>query len=498
MNLDVAEQVRLAEKVTVTIPGLVKPLAPYQQKGVSWLYSIRNGILADDVGLGKTVSALATAALLKDKKQLGNVYIACLGGHERHWVNQIREWLPGVFEEIGIASGIIKGRRRTRRERAALYEESPRILISNYHLLRNDIDLLEKYRWGLVILDEATVFKNYDTKLFDAVKRLTSSAHRVIGLTATPFEKNLGEFYAIQDVLGLDLFGSVADFQNNFEIITWERAYRSGRYYPKHKGYRNLELFKEILTPYVLRREEDDVGLELPEVRTKNIYLEMAPSQLAFYKQLASEFKETSSLGTFSRLVQTCDSPWVSTLSDDQTSPKLDELIRLLDNEFLGYKVVVFARWHRTVDLIGQKLSRLGIGWLPFTGKQDTDVREDNKDKFINDPFIRVLITTTAGEKGVDGLQVAKGLIAFNQLHNPQRMRQVVGRVRRLGSPHKSILSINLMMENSVEESLYDLMMSRAELFDAIFDSTSTVDLFTDSTDKDLIKEAIKVLKDKL
>lgn len=501
MDLEVSERVKRAGIVSLTIPGLAKPIAPFQNKGVAWLYSVGKGILADDVGLGKSVQSLATAALVKDKGKLGNVYIGCLGGHERHWVNQINEWLPGVFEEIGVASGLIRGKRRTRRERAALYNDSPRILISNYHLLRNDIDLLEGYGFGMVILDECTAFKNVDTKLFSAVKRLTAGVPRVIGLTATPFEKALIELYAIQDVLGLELFGSLKEFQDNFETMTWLESRRNGylQFIPKHTGYKNLSDFKAIISPHYLRREGEEVGIELPELLPpRNIVLEMSPSQSRFYKDVVRQFKEDGSLGTFTRLTQICDAPWVSTLSEDKSSPKLDELVREITQDFADYKVVVFVKWHRSLDLIGDRLDKEGIGWVPFTGKQDTDERNVNKDQFIDDPYTKVLVTTTAGEKGVDGLQVAKGIIAFNQLWNPQRMRQVVGRVRRLGSKHKVITSTNYIMADSIEEKLWELLMSRAELFDSIFDTTSTVDMFTDTSDRAIQREALKAVKDML
>ena len=62
MNTDVSQKVKYADEVTVTVPGLNGTLMPFQEKGVSWLYAVERGILADDVGLGKTITALGAAA----------------------------------------------------------------------------------------------------------------------------------------------------------------------------------------------------------------------------------------------------------------------------------------------------------------------------------------------------------------------------------------------------------------------------------------------------
>ena len=151
------------------------------------------------------------------------------------------------------------------------------------------------------------------------------------------------------------------------------------------------------------------------------------------------DFQIKGDFGTFTRMLQACDAPYVTTMSEDRTSPKAKELIRLLEEDFLDQKIVVFARWHRSIDVIRDHLEKAGILYVTYTGHEDEEKRNEAKQEFMHDPEIQVLIMTTAGEKGIDGLQVAKGIVAFNQLYNPQRMKQVVGRIRRLGSPHKSV-----------------------------------------------------------
>ena len=151
------------------------------------------------------------------------------------------------------------------------------------------------------------------------------------------------------------------------------------------------------------------------------------------------DFQIKGDFGTFTRMLQACDAPYVTTMSEDRTSPKAKELIRLLEEDFLDQKIVVFARWHRSIDVIRDHLEKAGILYVTYTGHEDEEKRNEAKQEFMHDPEIQVLIMTTAGEKGIDGLQVAKGIVAFNQLYNPQRMKQVVGRIRRLGSPHTSV-----------------------------------------------------------
>lgn len=496
-NYEISQRIKHAEDVKLNVPGFTAELKPFQSKGVAWMYAVERGILADDVGLGKTVTSIALAALIKSQGKLGNVLIACPGGHERHWNKLLREMAPGVFEDIVIVSGIHKGRRRTRKERIDVYTFSPRIMIMNYSILRNDAAFLRQFKFGMIVLDEASAFKNHETKLFEAVSSLTVDAARVYALTATPFQKALLELHSVLRAMHIDVLGTIEDFRRNYEVIEWleirnrkamQQYKRQGKdprdapkmYVPKSIGYQNLDEFKAKIDPVYLRREEKEVEDQLPEVRPVQTWLEPDGKFKTFYDGLVREFKNGGGLGSFTRLVQACDAPYVTTLSEDKTSPKAKELVRLLQEDFIDEKVVVFARWHRSIDVIREHLDAADISYVVYTGLQDEFERDQIKTQFIEDPSIQCFIMTTAGEMGIDGLQVAKALIAFNQLYNPQRMKQVVGRIRRLGSEHKSVLFINLMIEGSIEEKMWELLMARADLFDSIFNTDSTTTLFDD------------------
>lgn len=511
-----SQRIKYAENVNLTVPGFTAELKPFQAKGVAWMYAVERGILADDVGLGKTVTSIALAALVKSQNKLGNVLIVCPGGHERHWNRLLREMTPDVFEDIIIVSGIHKGRRRTRKERIDVYTFSPRIMIMNYNILRNDVDFLKQFRFGMIILDEASAFKNFETKLFEAVSSLTVDAGRVYALTATPFQKALLELHSVLRAMHIDVLGSIEDFRRNYEVIEWleirnrkamQQYKRQGKdprdapkmYVPKSVGYQNLDDFKEKIDPVYLRREEKDVEDQLPTVRPVQTWLEAEGKFKTFYDGLVSEFKNGGGLGSFTRLVQACDAPYVTTLSEDRTSPKAKELVRLLQEDFIDEKVVVFARWHRSIDVIRDYLDEADIKYVIYTGHQDEYERDQVKTQFIEDPEIQCFIMTTAGEMGIDGLQISKALVAFNQLYNPQRMKQVVGRLRRLGSKHKSLLYINLMIEGSIEEKMWDLLMARADLFDSIFNTDSTTSLFEDNQSMQAIQaQALRELQEAL
>ncbi len=505
MDYSVSQLVKHSDVEKIDVPGLVGELYPFQHKGVAWMHAVKRGILADDVGLGKTVQAVATAALLKHEDALGNVLIVCPGGHERHWKATIEQFFPDVFEEVVNVSGLRKGKRRTKTERYDVYAYSPRIQIINYHILRNDVDFLEQFQWGLLTFDEATAFKNHETKLFDAVKRVTEGVPRVLALTATPFEKALIELHSIVTAMQMDIFGSIDEFRQHFEVIKWletrqRHGPKKGRklFVPKHIGYQNIDEFKEQIDPIYLRRDEETVEVDLPSVRTKQLWLASTGKQKAHYQSLVRDFQKKGDYGTFTRLLQSCDAPYVTSLSEDTHSPKAEELVRLVRDDFRDEKVVVFARWHRSIDVISLHLDEVNIPYVHYTGLQDEEERSLLKEQFINDPELNVLIMTTAGEKGVDGLQVAKGIIAFNQLYNPQRMRQVVGRLRRMGSEHKSIAYFNLMMEGSIEEKMWDLLMNRAELFDEVFDTRSTTELFEDQSVESAKRQVLRELAEEL
>jgi len=148
--------------------------------------------------------------------------------------------------------------------------------------------------------------------------------------------------------------------------------------------------------------------------------------------------------------------------------------------------VVIFAHYLVSVDHIVDALEEDGIGVRKFVGRQRMSQAEQDEaiDAFWNDDSMQVLVGTTALERSLN-LQKSAYMIAFNQLWNPQRGTQLLGRIRRMGSEHAKVFLINLLTEDTIEERLFRLLSERMALPDFVFDEES--DLFEKLGDAQLM-----------
>ncbi len=144
----------------------VLPLFPYQREGMLHLACAERALLADELGLGKTVQAIAASALLRRLGRAERVLIVTAASLKGEWEEQIERFTRFAYQSPG--SG-------TRHERLAAYDRAgaPFFTIVNYEqMLTDSLEVNERLKPEVVILDESQRIKNWNTKTAMAVKRL--------------------------------------------------------------------------------------------------------------------------------------------------------------------------------------------------------------------------------------------------------------------------------------------------------------------------------------
>jgi hypothetical protein len=135
--------------------GFAGTLRDYQRAGLGWLWFLCrhevNGCLADDMGLGKTVQTLALLQKLKGEGRLERALIVAPVSTLANWEQEVRRFTPGLAVTLHHGAG---------RARAPAHLRGPDILLTSYHTLRQDLELLRTLRFTYVILDEAQTIKN--------------------------------------------------------------------------------------------------------------------------------------------------------------------------------------------------------------------------------------------------------------------------------------------------------------------------------------------------
>lgn len=451
---------------------LSSPLYPYQQEGAMHLAFGRRAMLADDMGLGKTVQAIAASSLLNQLRDIQRVLVVCPASLKHQWAREVQRF-------TSFTANVIEGNLQARRN---LYQNPAFFNIINYELVLRDEDELRRLRPDLIILDEAQRIKNWRTKTADAVKRLRSPYAFV--LTGTPLENRLDELYSILQFIDPTILGPLWRFNQRFFQV--ERR-SSGSF--KVLGYKNLDELRREISPYSLRRVRDEVLKDLPDRIDNNFFVGMTDPQWKAYEEFRSTVARLIStarrrpltpkehkvlLGALVKMRLICNAlalhdPDLSPQDREKTSPKLQELTDILDDEVAsnGHKAILFSQWTNMLHLTYPMLERLNLGHVTLSGDVPTPKRGALIERFFEDDKCKVFLSTDAGGVGLN-LQAASLVINLDLPWNPAVLDQRIARAHRHGQPH-TVNVINLVAKGTIEERMLDTLAAKRDVFAGVF-----------------------------
>jgi hypothetical protein len=239
------------------------PLYPYQREGMLHLAFNERALLADEIGLGKTIQAIAACALLHRLGKAARVLVVTPASLKTEWEEQIERFTDLPFQ-------LIYGHRG---KRLQLYASAPFYTIINYEQMVSDaLDVNERMQPDVVILDEAQRIKNWSTKTAQAVKRLQGRYAFV--LTGTPIENRIDDIHSLMSFLDPSVLGPLFRFNREFYQLD-DRG--------RPIGYKNLEHLHERITPFLLRRRKAEVEAELPDRTDRRHFVALSAAQADSY-----------------------------------------------------------------------------------------------------------------------------------------------------------------------------------------------------------------------
>jgi SNF2 family DNA or RNA helicase len=492
----------------------------YQYQGAAFLYVKNRGLLGDATGSGKTIQALLAVATVH-AKQLPNpkVLVVTVNSTVLQWQSEIQKFLCGFRPVVVTAEYPPVERWRI------CTESQPRdIVIINYSLLRNDTSYeaktrprkgtktlgtkikqrkgwLERCGFDIVIFDEAAIFKNYQTAVFQAAKTVAAKAKYAWALTAYAMSNNPMEVFGIYSVITPKLFGitridnygnrkeylGVSQFKGLFTKQRLVRTSGGGEIYV-YDGGKNLNLLKERIKPHYLGRNYSDLGAQLPQLIEKRITIKLSENQRKIYEAIENDLLGTALFQeiTGNLKLTTMDRPQniLTKMLQMQKAingvrffdpnvkdrfadnPKLDEIIRLLENEFEGEKIVIFSKFRTYIDELERALRQFNP--VRITGLEDQATREQNKIKFSTDPNCRVMLMTRAGGMGLN-LQAARALFLIDMPFSFGELGQVVGRIRRVGSEFQHVVVCYFIAEHTFDEHVFEILKRKKLTIEAVF-----------------------------
>ena len=455
-------------------------LRPYQKQGVAWLGFLREngfgGILADEMGFGKTLQALAHLRSRRreeaDARGLANNrlltsaatmpdLIVCPTSLVFNWVAEAKKFTP----ELKVLA--LHGP-----DRHARFDEiaTSDIVVTSYALIRRDAEKYRELEFDTVALDEAQHIKNRQTQNAQAVKAIRAQ-HRIV-LTGTPLENSVLDLWSIFDFLMPGYLGTAKDFRERYELPI-----------AKEKSVEAQTRLARRLRPFMLRRLKKEVAADLPAKLEQVSFCELTPDQRSVYQQVieASRQEVLAAVGAqgiaksrmvvltaLLRLRQVCCD--LRLLKLDNVNPakasgKLEMFSELLEEVIDGgHRLLVFSQFVGMLTLLQEKLTAEGIEYCYLDGS--TTNRGAVVERFQTNTSIPVfLISLKAGGVGLN-LTGADTVIHFDPWWNPAVEDQATDRAHRIGQT-KVVTSYKLITRDTVEEKILTLQNRKREIIQA-------------------------------
>ncbi|MBI3852027.1 MAG: DEAD/DEAH box helicase [Verrucomicrobia bacterium] len=470
------------------------PLFPYQREGMLHLAFTERALLADEMGLGKTIQAIAACALLHRLGQAQRVLVVTPASLKTEWEEQIQRFtdlplqlvfgsrherlkaytvpLPVLADTLSPSDGERDGVRGVLNSQPSTLI-FPFFTIVNYEqMLADGLEVNQRLRPDIVVLDEAQRIKNWSTKTTQAIKRLRSRYAFV--LTGTLIENRIDELHSLMDFLNPSVLGPLFRFNREFYDLD-DRG--------RPAAYRNLDQLHARIAPYMLRRRKAEVETELPDRTDRNHFVPLSPEQQGEYdghegvvarlahlakRRPLTQQEQDKLMRHLAMMRMVCDTNYILD-PEDKVCPKLGELEKLLDEcRENDAKVIVFSEWERMLELVRELCERLHLVFAWHTGTVPQRRRRAEINAFKNDPNCRVFLSTDSGSTGLN-LQCASVVINCDLPWNPAKLEQRIARAWRKHQT-KPVSVFNLVSEKTIEHKMLETLANKQALSDGVLD----------------------------
>lgn len=446
---------------TTPLPANINAeMRPYQQSGFDFLCHLSRhklgGILADDMGLGKTLQTLVWLAWLKSNAAVNRpALVICPASVVHNWRREANRFTPSLSVLI-LESGAA---RHNLRKHIPQHD----LIVTNYALLRRDLEALQKFSFNVVILDEAQFIKNPDAQVTQSVKQLKADQH--LALTGTPLENRLLDLWSIVDFVQPGYLGTQQKFREKYEP-------RGENAMDEHRIARRRLSSK--LRPLMMRRMKREVAHDLPDRIEQRRDCELGEAQRKLYlaelrrsrEQVMNTVSERGLnrstihvLAALTRLRQICCHPQL--VGNDSGSGKTDTLFELLEPLMAeNQKVLLFSQFVQMLKILEKECIARQIPTHILTG--ETKDRQAVTNAFQNDPNGAVfLLSLRAAGTGLN-LTTASYVVLYDPWWNPAVEAQAIDRSHRIGQKD-TVNAYRLIAPGTVEEKIWELQQRKAQ-----------------------------------
>lgn len=402
-----------------------------------------------DMGMGKTATTLsAINELMFDRYEVSKVLvIAPLRVANTVWSDEIEQWRHLRYAKIV----------GTPKQRRAALEQDADIYIVNREILPWLVQQCSPYfKWDMVVIDELSSFKSWQSKRFKAFMAMRPYMKRVVGLTGTPSSNGLMDLFAEFKVI--DSGERLGRFIGEYRSRYFDEGRRNGNivyeYIPM--DYAECQIYDKIDDITISMKAMD--YLDMPELISTKKVVHLTDKETDNYKRFKKDYvlsdledgevTAANAASLSNKLVQMANG---AVYSDDHQvvslhDQKLDTLEDII--EAANGEPVLVAYWFKhDLQRIEERLAKLKVQGTVL--KTEQDIREWNKGNIR----VGLLHPASAGH----GLNLQKGghhLVWFGLTWSLELYQQTNARLWRQGQQAETVVIQHIVTEGTIDEEI--------------------------------------------
>ena len=490
-------------------------LEPYEHQVQNLITFCRRSpvaLFADDVGLGKTISAGLVLNELQTRKKVRRALILCPKMLVIQWRDELKEKF-GIHAAHGVGNEL----------NPWLHHAVP-VVITTYESARDRMDLIRTASFDMIILDEAHKLRNlHGTARAPALAQAIhgSLANRdfkyVLMLTATPIQNRLWDMYSLIDCLSTakghaNPLGSTDEFVHRY-VADGANTARKLRTVTRDE-------FREKVQGYMVRTSRQEANLAFPVRHVKPVQCQAQPAEKALQQMVGTTLAQLNALARMSLAEALMSSPralLTQVRRMSETGTLTTAILRMFENGVQAagtgcklaklhlilegfrsenpgsWRALIFTRRLETVELICEGLRSKGIQVATIRGSGDAANQKAIQAFKAEPPQANVIVSTDAGAVGLN-LQVCNVVINYDLPWNPMVLEQRIGRVQRLGSKFKTIEVLNLTVMDSVEDHIVARLITKLQLISSTIGDIEAILEASSFDDDENFEEELRTL----
>jgi len=429
-------------------------------------------LLADEVGLGKTIEAGLICAEYLARGMVSSLLILTPA-------SLVSQWQQELSEKFGITA-VTTDDRNPQQSLEAFWTENPRIIASlNTAKSAKHFAAVTGRTWDLVVVDEAHHLKNRATLNWKLVNALNKRF--MLMLTATPVQNSLVELFNLLTLLKPGLLQTEALFKKEYVDS------KNGRV-PK-----NPDKLRSLMREVMVRNTRALVDVKLPKRFATTITVEPSAGERKLYQDLNDYLRSDETMDKLSRtnllmragsspralaeslkhLTQRIPSEELKALAKRAAQVKQVEkakaLVEMLKKS--RQKTLVFSTHKATSAYLAKTLEAADIPFAEFQGGMSLKEKDGAIAAFRD--TVSVLLASETGGEGRN-IQFANVIVNYDLPWNPMKIEQRIGRIHRIGQT-QDVFIFNFCLKDSIEEYILRVLHDKINMFELVVGEVETI-----------------------